>query len=243
MRIKNDTAMTVKEVMQELEQYGNAGTKKVLVNHGAREPFFGVKVGDMKVLQKKIKKDYELSLGLYDTGNSDAMYFAGLIADEKKMTKADLNKWAKAAYWHMLSEYTVAWIAAESNYGMELALEWIESDKEQIAIAGWSTLSNLAMIKEDAELDVKLYEKLINRVVKEIHKAPNYVRYTMNSFIIATGSGIAALSNKAKAAATKIGEVQVDMGGTACKVPDAVGYINKVESAGRLGKKKKMARC
>lgn len=235
--------MTVEEVMKALEQYGNAGTKKVLVNHGAREPFFGVKVGDMKVLQKKIKKDYELSLGLYNTGNSDAMYLAGLIADEKKMTKADLQKWVKAAYWHMLSEYTVPWIAAESNHGMELALEWIESDKEQIAIAGWSTLANLAMIKADAELDMKLFEKLINRVVKEIHKAPNYVRYTMNSFIIAVGSGIAPLSDKAKAAAAKIGKVSVDMGGTACKVPDAVGYITKVESMGRLGKKKKMARC
>lgn len=235
--------MTVKEVMQELEQYGNAGTKKVLVNHGAREPFFGVKIGDMKVLQKKIKKDYELSLGLYETGNSDAMYFAGLIADEKKMTKADLNKWVKGAYWHMLSEYTVAWIAAESSHGFDLALEWIKSDKEQIAVAGWSTLSNLALIKADAELDVKQYEKLINQVAKEIHKAPNRVRSAMNNFVIATGSGIVALNAKAKAAAEKIGEVYVDMGGTACKVPDAVSYINKVESAGRLGKKKKMARC
>ena len=96
--------MTVQEVMKELEAMATPSTKKTLVNHGAREPFFGVKIGDMKVLQKKIKKHYELSLGLYDTGNSDAMYFAGLIADEKQMTKADLNKWAKAAYWHMLSE-------------------------------------------------------------------------------------------------------------------------------------------
>lgn len=235
--------MTVQEVMQELEKYGNAGTKKVLVTHGAREPFFGVKIGDMKVLQKKIKKDYELALGLYDTGNSDAMYFAGLIADEKKMTKTDLNKWVKNAYWHMISEYTVAWIAAESKYGMELALEWIESDKEQIAVAGWSTLASLAMIKQDAELDLKTFEKLINRVAKELPRAPNRVRYVMNTFLIAVGGGITPLSNKAIAAATKVGKVHVDLGGTACKVPDAVSYIQKMVDMGRLGTKKKMARC
>lgn len=235
--------MTVQEVMKELEAMASPSTKKTLVNHGAREPFFGVKIGDMKVLQKRMKKDYELSLGLYDTGNSDAMYFAGLIADEKKMTKADLNKWAKAAYWHMLSEYTVAWIAAESRYGYELALEWIESDKEQIAVAGWSTLANLAMIKPDTELDLKAYEKLINRVAKDIHKAPNRVRYAMNSFLICVGSGITPLSDKAIAAANKIGEVHVDVGGTACKTPDAASYIQKVADMGRLGKKKKMARC
>lgn len=235
--------MTVQEVMRELEQYGNASTKKVLMNHGAREPFFGVKVGDMKVLQKKIKKDYELALALYDTGNSDAMYFAGLIADEKRMTKANLNKWVKGAYWNMLSEYTVAWIAAESRYGMELALEWIESDKEETAVAGWSTLANLAMIKPDVELDIKLFDKLISRVVKDIHKAPNRVRYVMNSYVIAVGCGVVALSDKAKEAAKKIGLVEVNMGGTACKVPDAVSYIDKVVDMGKLGKKKKMARC
>lgn len=235
--------MTVQEVMKELEAMATPSTKNTLVNHGAREPFFGVKIGDMKVLQKKIKKDYELSLGLYDTGNSDAMYFAGLIADEKQMTKADLHKWAKAAYWHMLSEYTVAWIAAESRFGYELALEWIESDKEQVAVAGWSTLGNLALIKPDTELDLKAYEKLINRVAKEIHKAPNRVRSVMNSFLICVGSGIVPLSEKAIAAANKIGAVHVDVGGTACKTPDAASYIQKVIDAGRLGKKKKMARC
>ena len=58
-----------------------------------------MKIADLKVIQKKIKKDYELSLALYDTGNSDAMYLAGLIADPDRMTKADLKKWVKGAYW------------------------------------------------------------------------------------------------------------------------------------------------
>lgn len=42
--------------------------KKGLRNHGVREPFFGVKIGDMKKIQKRIKKDYQLALDLYDTG-------------------------------------------------------------------------------------------------------------------------------------------------------------------------------
>ena len=37
---------------------------------------------DLKKYQKRIKKDYQLSLDLYDSGVSDAMYLAGLIADE-----------------------------------------------------------------------------------------------------------------------------------------------------------------
>ena len=91
--------MTTKEVLAELENYGNPSTKKIFLKHGAKEPFFGVKVQDLKKIQKKIKKDYDLSLALYETGNVDAMYLAGLIADETKMSKTDLNRWAKEAYW------------------------------------------------------------------------------------------------------------------------------------------------
>ena len=44
------------------------------------------------MIQKKVKKDYQLAKDLYATGNADAMYLAGLIADEDKMTKKDLKK-------------------------------------------------------------------------------------------------------------------------------------------------------
>ena len=134
--------MDLKEVMKELEFYGNEQTKKTHMNHGGKEPIFGVKVGDLKKILKKTRKNHELSLALYDTGNSDAMYLAGLMADEKQITKAQLNKWVENAYWSFLSEYAVAWVAAETNFGFELGLEWIRSEKETIASAGWSTLSN-----------------------------------------------------------------------------------------------------
>ena len=89
--------MTKEDVLKELESMGNENTKRTLMKHGAKEPFFGVKVGDMKKIVKKIKKDHELSLQLFDTGNSDAMYFAGLIADENKISKKDLESWVKKA--------------------------------------------------------------------------------------------------------------------------------------------------
>src|SRR6478672_8693271 len=109
--------MNAQEILDELKSNGNESLKNTLLKHGAREPFYGVKVEYLKKIQKRIKKDYALALALYDTGVSDAMYLAGLIADDKKMTKEDLNHWVKNAYWSMLFEYTVPWVAAESNHG------------------------------------------------------------------------------------------------------------------------------
>jgi len=45
--------MTVTEVMTFLQQHGDEGIKKILVKHGIREPFFGVKIEHLKTIQKK----------------------------------------------------------------------------------------------------------------------------------------------------------------------------------------------
>ena len=65
----------------------------------------------------------------------------------------------------------------------------------------------------------------------------------MNGFVIAAGSYVPALHLDAMATAKALGKVFVEMGGTACKVPYGPDYIQKVVDAGKLGKKKKMARC
>src|SRR4051812_27913139 len=131
--------MTKDEVMTALKKLGTEQTKKTWARHGAKGDYFGVKIGDMKTIEKKVKRDHRLAKELYATGNCDAMYLAGLIADEKAVTKAELREWAEKASWRMLSEYTVAWVAAESPHGLELALEWIDSPKESVASSGWST--------------------------------------------------------------------------------------------------------
>jgi 3-methyladenine DNA glycosylase AlkD len=235
--------MTVKEIMAELEAKGNVGVKNIFLKHGVKEPLFGVKIEYLKVIQKKVKKDYQLAKDLYATGNADAMYLAGLIADEDKMTKKDLSLWVKQAESTNISEYTVPWIAAESHFGYELALEWIDSKTEHVATAGWATLSSVMSIKPDNELDIPALKKLITRVEKEIHTVSNRVRSNMNGFVIAAGCFVPALTDAAMNASKKIGAVKVNTDGTACKVPDAAIYINKVKDKGTLGKKKKMARC
>jgi len=235
--------MTTEQVMKELEKKGSESIRKIFKNHGNNGAMYGVKVADLKVIQKKVKKDHELAMGLFATGNYDAMYLAGLIADESKMSKKDIQQWAERSHSKGISEYTVAWVAAESEYGWELGTKWIDSPKENVASAGWNTLSGVIAMKPDNELDIALIKKLLQRVVKEIHSAPNRVRYTMNGFVIGVGAYIKELTKEAIEISKKIGDVYVDMEGTACKVPSAVDYIKKIEARGSIGKKKKTVKC
>lgn len=235
--------MTLEEIMEKLEEMGSEQTKKTLLRHGAREPFFGVRVGDLKKLVKHVKKDQELGLALYDTGHSDAMYLAGLSVQPKLMSKEILQDWADKAYWYMLSEYTVAGVAAESPYARELAIEWIQSEEEMIATCGWSTYSNYLSITPDENLNLDEIRKLLRQAETTIHQEKNRVRYVMNNFVICVGAYVIPLHKEALATAAKIGKVHVDVGKTACKVPLATDYIKKIEERNKIGAKRKTCIC
>jgi len=234
---------TVNEIMDELQANGSESVKKIWTKHGILEPFFGVKIEHLKKIQKRVKKDYELAKGLYATGNADAMYLAGLITDDDRMSKADLQEWVNAALSSNINEYTVPWVASQGKYGYELALEWIDSNEPHIMAAGWSTLSCHLALTPDDQLDLAKIRQLMGRAKNTIHTSPNRVRQKMNGFLISVGSYVAPLSEEAIATAKSVGAVTVDMNGTACKVPDAVEYIMKVKNKGAVGKKKKEVKC
>ncbi|MBP1962477.1 DNA alkylation repair protein [Paenibacillus aceris] len=235
--------MTFEEVMGHLEELGSEQTKKTFLRHGAQEPFFGVKVGDLKKLVKYVKKDRDLALALYESGNTDAMYLAGLSINPKTMTKEELQNWAERAYWYMLAEYTVAGVAAESRYALDMAREWLLSSDELLATCGWSTYTNYISITPDEQLDLHEIAGLLEQVRTTIHAERNRVKYAMNNFVIAVGSYCHPLFDTAVDVAKEIGKVHVDVGQTACKVPLAAAYIHKVESMDRVGKKKKTCIC
>lgn len=235
--------MTAAQILKELKPLGSESYRKTMLRHGTQEPVYGVKIADLQKIRKRIKQDYQLALDLFDTGVYDAMYLAGLVADDLKMTKADLNRWVKQAKSPMIAEYTVPWVAAGSKHGWELGLKWIDSKKDRIATTGWATISSLLTIKDDSELDLPELKKLLARVEKTIHEVPDRVRYHMNVYVIALGCYVKSLTEAALKAAAKIGKVEVDMGDTACKVPAAAEYIKKVQARGTIGKKRKTCKC
>src|SRR5205807_2090755 len=104
-----------------------------------------------------------------------------------------------------IGEFTVAWVAAEGPHGWELAREWIDSDRETTAAAGWSTLSSLVGIKPDAELDINGLRSLLDRVARTIHGQPNRARHCMNGFVIAVGCYVAELTAAALETAAAMG--------------------------------------
>src|SRR5690554_1605734 len=196
-------------VMQELEALGKERTKKMYLSNGAHEPLFGVATGAMKPIAKKIKINQPLAEQLYATGNYDAMYFAGIIADPKAMTEADYDRWLDAAYFYMLSDYVVAVTLAEADIAQEVADKWIASGEELRMSAGWSCYCWLLGSRPDNEFSETKLANMLEIVKNTIHDCPERTKYAMNNFIYTVGVSYSPLHDKAVEIAKAVGPVEI----------------------------------
>lgn len=236
-------AMDFETVMQELEALGKERTKKIYIRNGAHEPLFGVATGAMKPLAKQIKKNQPLAEQLYATGNYDAMYFAGVIADPQIMTKADFDRWIDGAYFYMLSDYVVAVTLAEADIAQAVADQWIASGEEYRMSAGWSCYCWLLGNRKDTEFDTNKIASMLEQVKNTIHQSPDRTKSSMNNFVYTVGISYLPLHDKAVEIAKAVGPVEMNRGEKKSSTLNAYNNIQKEVDKGRLGFKRKYVRC
>lgn len=230
-------------VMKELEALGKERTKKSYVSNGANEPVFGVATGAMKPMAKQIKKDQPLAEQLYATGNYDAMYFAGVIADPNEMTAADFERWIDGAYFYMLSDYVVAVTLSESDIAQEVADNWIDSGEELKMSAGWSCYCWLLGNRKDHEFSESKISSMLDKVKNTIHDSPERTKSAMNNFLYTVGISYVLLTEKAIEVSKEVGVVEVKRDNKKSSFLNAYESIQKDVEKGRVGFKRRYVRC
>ena len=235
--------MDFETVMQELEALGKERMKKMYISNGAHEPLFGVATGAMKRIAKKIKINQRLAEELYATGNYDAMYFAGIIADPKAMTESDFNRWMDGAYFYMLSDFVVAVTLSESDLAQGIADQWIASGDELRMSAGWSCYCWLLGNRQDDEFSVSKISNMLDIVKNTIHDSPVRTKSAMNNFLYTVGISYLPLHEKAVETAKEVGIVEIKRDKKKSSFLNACESIQKEIDRGRLGFKRKYVRC
>ncbi|MGE7949700.1 DNA alkylation repair protein [Lysinibacillus sp. NPDC093688] len=235
--------MDFETVMQELESLGKERTKKMYISNGAHEPLFGVATGAMKPIAKKIKINQRLAEELYATGNYDAMYFAGIIADPNAMTESDFDRWIDEAYFYMLSDYVVAVTLSESDIAQDVADNWIASGDELRMSAGWSCYCWLLGNRKDNEFSESKISNMLDIVKNSIHDSPERTKSAMNNFLSTVGISYLPLHEKAIETAKETGVVELKRDMKKTSFLNAYESIKKEMDRGRIGFKRKHVRC
>jgi 3-methyladenine DNA glycosylase AlkD len=87
--------MDKNEVMQWLERRGTRRTVEGLARYGIEaKRAFGVTMGALLLLGKRLGKDHALSLALWESGWYEARLLAALIGDPQRVTPRQMNAWA-----------------------------------------------------------------------------------------------------------------------------------------------------
>lgn len=216
--------MNTQEVLRLLELSGTEQNRKIYRRHGVTGSQFGVSYKKIRKIAKDIGRDAHLVEMLWRSGNHDARILATMVMELNELNEDLADRWVEDLGNYVLTD-AFSDMISHADFAVSKAEQWIEESNEWPSAAGWNMISHIAL--DDRTLEDAFFENLIDTIEKCIHQRPNRTRYSMNNALIAIGVRNAALEEKAKAAAQRIGKVEVDHGETSCKTPDAFKYIEK----------------
>jgi 3-methyladenine DNA glycosylase AlkD len=224
-------AMTATEILTTLKKAGKPQTAAIYKRHGVGDNVFGTLTSEIGKLQKKIKVDHALALQLWKTGNAEARMLAVQVADPAQVTRALAETFVSEGPVRFLWTYLAALIG-RSPIADKTMRDWMKSADEETREMGYNILCARLKDDPDAISDADA-AKVLATIEKQIHTSPNWARYAMNNAVIAIGVWKPHLRRDAIAAATRIGDIDVDHGETNCKTPEAASYIQKAAKRGK----------
>jgi 3-methyladenine DNA glycosylase AlkD len=227
MKLKETTAMTLKEALAKLESMGDEKRRAWNAKQGlGKLKQFGVETGNIRALAKKIKTDHELALQLWKTGNIDAQLLAILLMKPKSLSAAELDKMVRAATFVWVADWLNAYIVKEQPPADKeaLRLKWMDDDDGWAARAGWNlTASKIG--KGAAGLDLP---GLLDRIESEMTDAPPETQWTMNAALATIGIHFANHRKRAIAIGEKLGIYRDYPCSKGCTSPFAPIWINEM---------------
>lgn len=175
--------MTVDDVMAELKSLGNEKVRAQNARNGAGENQFGVKMGDLRAIAKRIKTDHELALGLWKTGNIEARQLATLILKPKLLSADEIDQMVREVSYGWLADWLMTNVVKPHQQKEELRQKWMSDPHPSAARAGWS-LTTERVGKSPDGLNLA---GLLDRIEKEMADASDYAKWTMNFCLIEIG--------------------------------------------------------
>jgi hypothetical protein len=228
------------QVMAELEAKGSEQTRSTYLRHGASEPLFGVKFGDLRPLARRLGPDHRLAEQLWASGNADARLLACMVADPAQVSEAELDAWLADIDSYFLVDVFVAEIASKTLGQRERAERWIASDRDRTAQAGWDLMNAVAL--SDADVPDAYFAAQLDLIAERIGGYGNWTRRAASNTITGIGLRNDTLEAAARASAGRIGQVEFDPGQTSCAMPDPIEYLEKTKAHRAKQAQKRAAR-
>lgn len=223
-KLNGFTEMTLKETLAQLEALADEKVKAHNIKYGSGSNQFGVKMGDIRTLAKKIKVDHKLALELWNTGNIDARFLATLIIKPKELSKEDIERMVRSEKFVHVADWFYSYVIKVYPGNESFREEWMNSDNIMCARAGWSLTSG-RVVRNPEGLDIPA---LLNRIESEMPGAAPEVQWTMNSTLAQIGINFPEHRKRSIAIGEKLGIFRDFPVSKGCTSPFAPIWINEM---------------
>jgi 3-methyladenine DNA glycosylase AlkD len=174
------TGTTVPELMDELAALENPKARAVNEKHGDDH---GVNLGKLRAVAKRLKTQHELSLDLWETGDTPARLLALLICRPKAFSRDELDVMLRQARIPKVHDWLVNYVVKKSPHAEELRVLWFADPDPVVASAGWA-LTTERVAKNPEGLDLS---GLLDTVEAEMKDAPDRLQWAMNTCLAQIG--------------------------------------------------------
>lgn len=171
--------MTTEEIISELKIHYNSKNLEGMARYGINvTKAFGLNVPLIRAMAKKIGKNHELALELWETDYHEARHIASMIDDPKLVTKSQMNRWVRDFNSWDICDGTCSNLFRKTPFAIEKIFEWAEKKEEYIRRAGFSLICYAAVHekkKEDEE-----FLQFFSLIKKHSLDERNFVKKAVN---------------------------------------------------------------
>ncbi len=218
--------MTPNQILKELEALGDEKVRKHNTKSGAGKNQFGVKLGDIRKLAKKIKVNHELALELWKTKNIDARFLAILLLKPKELTSKQMERLVRSVKFVRVADWLNSYVLKHHPDKESLRQQWMEADHVMVERMGWA-LTHERIAKSPEGIDMKA---LLDRIEAEMGDAHEHVQWTMNFCLVEIGIRNPKLRKRALAIGEELGLYRDYPEVKGCTSPYAPIWINEMVS-------------
>lgn len=218
--------MTLDETLKQLKALTNEKVRAQNAKRGASDNQFGVSLGDIRKLAKKIRTDHELALTLWETGNVDAQFLATLLIQPKKLSAKEIDGMVRSVSYVWVADWLNSYVVRQHPDKETLRQKWMTAKDRWLARAGWDLTSERVGKSPDG-LDIAA---LLARIESEMADAKPEVQWTMNSTLATIGIRFPNHRKQAIAIGEKLGIYRDYPVSKGCTSPFAPIWINAMVS-------------
>ncbi|MFD2673499.1 DNA alkylation repair protein [Marinicrinis sediminis] len=228
--------MQTAEVLEQIREISDPRARVIWERMGMpTERYLGAGLTKLKHLSRKVGRNHELALSLWDTEIHDARLLAAMIEEPKKVTKEQIEQQADDGQGFLffdLSDKYCTELIAKTTYVPDFIQAWTDHPHEYLERSTYILLNEWAKRKKPVE--DTFFLPYLDKIEAEIQHEKNWVKEGMIYALMGIGSRNPQLNARAIEVCEQVGPLMVNYGDTSCVTPDPLKVLKSDKVQAKL---------